>query len=120
MTRWDGAETAESRPIDSAFTALSDPCRRAVCRYAMRTDATTFEHADIADYVVDRAPEGMSDRRTVATKLRHVHLPKLEEAGLLEYERDSGVVHVDRERIADRLERLRAVVAELQDARVDG
>lgn len=119
MTHRDGTGSGAQPRIDRSFAALSDPCRRAVCRYAMRTEASRLDTAEIADYVVDRTPADR-DRRTVATELRHVHLPKLADAGLLEYERDSGVVRTDRERIADRLERLRAIVAELQDVPIDG
>ncbi|OAQ51634.1 hypothetical protein HTG_16380 [Natrinema mahii] len=113
MNHQDGTEGGAQPEIDRAFDALSDPCRRSVCRYAMRTDASRLDHAEIADYVVDRTPADR-DRQAVATELRHVHLPKLEAAGLLEYDRDGGAVRADRERIADRLELLRATVAELQ------
>ncbi|AGB30723.1 hypothetical protein C488_03846 [Natrinema pellirubrum DSM 15624] len=120
MTHQDGASSEAQPVIDRSLAALSDPYRRSVCRYAMRTQTTRLDHAEIADYIVDRAsPADDLDRRTVATELRHLHLPKLEDAGLLEYERDSGVVHADRERIADRLERLRATIAELQDVSID-
>lgn len=118
MTHRDGPKSGAQPRIDRSFAALSDPCRRSVCRYAMRTGASRLEHAEIADYVVDRTSADR-DRRTVATELRHVHLPKLEEAGLLEYDRDGGVVRADRERIAERLERVRAVVADLQNDPTD-
>lgn len=123
MKYQDGTAKEEPTPIGRAFAALSDPHRRSVCRYAMRTDAVQLEHAEIADYIVDRTQEGTSDdpdRRTVATELRHVHLPKLEDAGLVEYDRERGVVRADRETIAAQLDRLRETVVDLQDSRVDG
>ncbi|QLK27291.1 hypothetical protein HYG81_06730 [Natrinema zhouii] len=118
MTDWNGAGSEDSNLIDSSFIALSDPYRRSLCRYAMRTEATRVTHEELVDYVVERTPEPVAadaDRRTVAIKLRHVHLPKLAEAGLIEYDHQSGVVRVDRATIADRLERTRATIADLQD-----
>ncbi|ELY68128.1 hypothetical protein C489_09000 [Natrinema versiforme JCM 10478] len=85
----------------------------------MRTDGDRVAHEDLVDHVVTRAPEADStgpDRERVETELRHVHLPKLDDAGLVDYDRQSGVVHIDRETTVERLERVRAIVADLQDA----
>ncbi|MGQ3411062.1 DUF7344 domain-containing protein [Natrinema sp. LN54] len=112
----DGDEKRNS--IDLSFAALSDPCRRSLCRYAMRTGTESVASEDLVDYVIERAPETGSaepDRRAVETELRHVHLPKLDEAGMVDYDRQSGVVHVDRATVAKRLEDVRAAVADLQD-----
>jgi len=73
---------------------------------------------ELVDYVVERTPEPVAadaDRQTVSLELCHVHLPKLANAGLIEYDRQSGVVHIDRAAITDRLERARATIADLQD-----
>lgn len=117
MTSVDGAGKA-SDSIDGAFDVLRDPHRRDFCRYAMRTEADSVTESAIADYVVDRAPE-TADRRTVAAAFRHVHLPKLDDAGMIDYDRRSGIVHVDREVIAARLERVRSTVADLRNGAVD-
>lgn len=111
-----GDETGRS--IDLWFAALSDPRRRSLCRYAMRTDGGPVAHEELVDHVVRRAPETDSaepDRERVETELRHVHLPKLDDAGMVDYDRQSGVVHIDRETTAERLERVRTMVADLQD-----
>ncbi|WP_226039068.1 hypothetical protein [Natrinema sp. DC36] len=118
MTDQDGMGSEDSIPIDSSFVALSDPCRRSLCRYAMRTETEHVSHEELVDYVVERAPEPVAadaDRRTVATELVHIHLPKLADAGLIEYDRQSGVVHVDRATIEECLERARTTIADLQD-----
>ncbi|PGF16743.1 hypothetical protein CP556_11855 [Natrinema sp. CBA1119] len=119
MTDQDGAESEDPAPIDSSFTALSDPSRRSLCRYAMRTETERVSSEELVDYVVERAPEPVAadaDRQTIALELHHVHLPKLANAGLIEYDRQNDVVHVDRATIADRLERARDTISDLQDA----
>lgn len=121
MSDHDATEGAQSDSIDASFDALSDPCRRSLCRYAMRTETSTVTREDLADYIVDRAPETAAadtDRRAVATELHHVHLPKLDEADMVEYDPQSGAVYVNRATVAEHLERIRATVADLQDGRV--
>ncbi|MFC6767312.1 DUF7344 domain-containing protein [Natrinema soli] len=118
MTDQDGAESEDSAPIDSSFIALSEPSRRSLCRYAIRTETERVSREELVDYVAERAPEPVAadaDRRTVALELHHVHLPKLANAGLIEYDRQRGVVHIDRATLAERLERVRATIADLQD-----
>lgn len=122
MTYQDGTGQEDPIPISRVFAALSDPYCRSICRYAMRTDTVQLEHAEIADYIVDRTQEGTSDdpdRQTVATELRHVHLPKLDDAGLVAYDRERGLVHADCETIAARLDRLQEMIADLQADSVD-
>lgn len=119
MTDLNGGGSEAPNPIGSSFIVLSDPCRRSLCRYAMRTGTTRVTREELVDYVVERAPEPVAadaDRRTVALKLHHVHLPKLATAGLIEYDQQSGVVHIDRATVTERLERVRATIADLQDA----
>ncbi|SER08875.1 DUF7344 domain-containing protein [Natrinema salaciae] len=122
MSDRDAEDDVEPVPIDPSFDALNDPYRRSICRYAMRTTADTATHEELVDYVVDRAPETAAadpDRREIATELRHVHLPKLDEAGLIEHDRQRGVVHVDRATTATYLERVRETVADLQETPID-
>ncbi|WP_226480311.1 DUF7344 domain-containing protein [Natrinema amylolyticum] len=120
MNDRDGTPPGES--IDASFEVLSDPHRRSLCRYVMRTETEVVTNEELVEYVVERAPEtaaddgDSTDEHCVATELRHVHLPKLDEAGLVEYDRRSGVVRVDRATVADRLERVRAIVRDLQNA----
>ncbi|WP_226004013.1 DUF7344 domain-containing protein [Natrinema salinisoli] len=122
MGDWHIADGEVPDPIDTSFDVLSDPYRRSLCRYAMRTETDAVACEELVDYVVDRAPETAADdldKQTTATKLRHVHLPKLDGAGMVEYDRRNGTVRVDRSTIAERLERVRAAVADLRDAKVD-
>lgn len=121
MSDPDAAGGDGSDSIDASFDALSDPCRRSLCRYAMRTETDTVTRDELADYIVDRAPEMATaalDHHALAMELHHVHLPKLDETGLVEYNPQSGVVYVDRTTVAEHLERIRATIADLQDRQV--
>lgn len=78
------------------FGALSHPRRRCVL-YVVRDQGPT-EGADLArrvaarerDVSVDAVSDVASNR--VRVDLRHVHLPKLEDYGFVEYDRRSGTV----------------------------
>lgn len=91
----------------------------------MRTEADIVTDGTLADYIADRAPDAAHrdlDRRDVATELRHVHLPKLADTGLIEFDRRSGGVRIDRSAVAEHLEVVRATVVDLQDGEpvIDG
>ena len=52
---------------------------------------------DPVDYIVAQDTErGPKDRKSVATTLHHVHLPKSAEAGLIEYDPRSGTIRYNR------------------------
>ncbi|WP_436344988.1 DUF7344 domain-containing protein [Natronorubrum sp. FCH18a] len=109
---------ADPSRIDTSFDVLRNPSRRALCRYVMRTEADTVTPGTLVDYIADRAPDTADrdlERRNLATELRHVHLPKLADTGLIEYDRRDEVVRVDRSAVADRLEAVHATVVDLQD-----
>lgn len=109
---------------DASFEILRDPHRRSVCRYVSRTETPIVTRAELVDYVAERASDavetdGETDprvaRRRVATQLRHVHLPKLDDFGIVEYDPDRETISVDREALATHLERARGAIADLQD-----
>lgn len=77
-----------------ARAVISEPYRRYVCEYLSSNDEliVTLEEltravAD-AERVADGATVAEIDDRCIATTLHHVHLPKLDEAGVLEYDPD--------------------------------
>ncbi|PCR91337.1 DUF7344 domain-containing protein [Natrinema ejinorense] len=122
MSNQNKKRAREPDSIDQSFDVLRDPCRRSLCRYVMQTETAVITHEEAVDYVVDRVSasiETTPDRTAVATELRHIHLPKLDEAGLIEYDRESGAVHVDRATTEACLEQVRATVAELQGTQLD-
>ena len=80
---------------------LSDPYRRHACRYLAAQDDLVVTLEELTWAVADEecAATGASvagtDDRRIATTLHHVHLPKLDEAGVLEYDVDRGTVTAD-------------------------
>jgi DNA-binding transcriptional ArsR family regulator len=70
---------------------LSDPLRRATAAELERTAGATLHLDRLAAALAERAPlERTTDG--VATELHHVHLPRLSDAGLVEYEPEARVV----------------------------
>ncbi len=116
----EGGAGADS--IDASFDVLSDAYRRSLCRYVMRTAGDAVTHEELVDHVLeDDSETALEDleRRTAELELRHTHLPKLDAAGVVDYDTRGEIVRVDRETLADRLERVRSTVDDLQEAGTD-
>ncbi|WP_207588968.1 DUF7344 domain-containing protein [Halomontanus rarus] len=89
--------------------------------YGYRYKTTSEPEHDTAERVADRPDDGDRTRaREIATALRHVHLPKLEDVGLLEWDRREDVVSLAANRRTDDLERrlVRDVAARQFDGRI--
>lgn len=74
---------------DRLFDVLADRCRRRALSHLAETSADAVSLTDLVAGVVAResGPDASTDRyETVAIALRHVHLPTLAEAGLLDYD----------------------------------
>lgn len=84
--------------LDTVLDVLSDKRRRLVLEYLLRRDdSATVE--ELIDHVVAETrsvDEARSDefRSRVREKLNHVHLPKMDDAGIVEYDRDRRIVSV--------------------------
>ncbi|WP_459192994.1 DUF7344 domain-containing protein [Halosimplex sp. J119] len=79
---------------DALFELLADPRRRRLLEVLEETGRG--ERAPLADLservaVAEGTTEGEA-RHGVAVALHHVHLPKLDEAGLVEYDPETRVV----------------------------
>ncbi|WP_266075689.1 DUF7344 domain-containing protein [Haladaptatus caseinilyticus] len=90
---------------------LQDRQRRLICHIlANSSTVTTFD--DLIDALSDRelnAPESDTefDRRSASIQLHHVHLPLLEDIGVIEYEPRCGTIRYwGHSRIERRLDRL--------------
>ncbi|WP_135829866.1 DUF7344 domain-containing protein [Halorussus halobius] len=91
--------------LDELFDVLSAERRRhALYVLYRRTEPTTVR--DLADAV---AAECGVDLARVTADLAHVHLPKLADAGLVEYDREGGTVALDDP--SDRFDRYLAAAA---------
>lgn len=82
---------------DRVFDILSSPRRRYVLHY-LRRERSPIELTDLAEEVAawenDTTVESLSsqDRKRVYVSLYQTHIPKLAEAGLIQYDSDSGDV----------------------------
>ncbi|AXR82548.1 DUF7344 domain-containing protein [Natrarchaeobaculum sulfurireducens] len=93
---------AESTPsLNLIFDLLSNRCRRYVLYYLYDQPDGVATIEDVADHVVvlemqetGADTEVSADERThdVRVELQHVHLPKLEDAGIIELDRRSETV----------------------------
>lgn len=73
--------------LDQIFSVLSDRHRRQLLLGLLRYDSLTRR-----DDREIRAVDDATDPRKLRTEMRHVHLPKLEEAGFIEWERAAETV----------------------------
>jgi len=79
---------AVTPPIGTVFGLLADDDRRDVCRFLV-DDAANVVTTDV---IARRLTETERERRRLAIDLHHRHLPKLDEAGLIEYDPRSNTV----------------------------
>lgn len=96
----------DAKQIDCALRLLTSKERRKVIEYFDDnvTDTATVEELSVRLGRLVVEPDGAGERATDAARaeLHHVHLPKLEDYGVVEYDRRTGHVryHPD-ERVED-------------------
>ena len=76
---------------DIAFPLLSSKHRRYILYYLTRCTGTV-ELRELADQLVRWDGTPTDDRDRISTSLYHVHLPKLEEMGFVEWNRETHTV----------------------------
>lgn len=81
--------------VDSVFAVLSNERRRRVLRHLFepRSSATVTELVDrlvTAELNGHDRPEELTERITIS--LHHIHLPKLAESNLVDFDHESGEV----------------------------
>ncbi|MCO8243330.1 MULTISPECIES: helix-turn-helix domain-containing protein [unclassified Haladaptatus] len=102
----NGNETAAALALDEVFDVLVSPRRRAVL-YELYGRSDPIALSDLAIAVtrselngIDTegitADETVTTDRQVVLALDHVHLPKLQQAGLVEYDRTERTVQLNR------------------------
>lgn len=80
---------------DELFRLLGHERRRRTIRYLLEDEEGTADVDVLAAALADEGDDGPAtgaDRRRVATTLTHAHLPTLEAAGVVDYERDRNRV----------------------------
>lgn len=97
----DGGEQSEPAPeavhlsLDKVFELLANPRRRLILSYLSETAADAVDFADLIAEVVARETDSETDAEryeAVAIELRHTHLPKLADAGLVDYDERSRTI----------------------------
>jgi DNA-binding transcriptional ArsR family regulator len=107
---------ADERRLSETLEVFSHPCRRRALRYLSdRTEPVGL--SELADGITESA-SGTSERTAddVELVLHHVHLPKLADAGLVDYSANSGEVS---SADADRLRRHSRDLSEFERAGSD-
>lgn len=87
MTPTNGRLTTSRISTDQLFTTLSHSARRRVL--AALVDGSPRDEAELESVAL--APDGPSGD-AVAIELHHAHLPHLDDAGFVDWDRDAGTV----------------------------
>ena len=83
--------------IDDLFTILSSRHRRYVLSYLQSMDDAVAELPELVEWVLTQKADCENDHQeTVAGALHHIHLPKLAEVGLIDYDAPSNTIRFDR------------------------
>lgn len=93
----EGLRTAH---LDRVFEVLSSRWRRYVLYYLCEMPGQVVERDRLVEAVrycdaADRDTSGVPSRDAVARDLHHDHLPRLDDAGVIEYDRRQGTVRYD-------------------------
>ncbi|WP_435094742.1 DUF7344 domain-containing protein [Halorubrum sp. N11] len=111
----------QRRDSDGVLSALADERRRTILRSLDRDDGDASDLDtlvdDIHDEIRDENAPPDTERQEIRIRLHHVDLPKLEAAGLIEYDTDAKRVRGVEDAFA---RRLRSVVDESEPTNRSG
>lgn len=97
MSKDQGEESSEPLSQDLVFDLLSSPRRRFILHY-LRSESDSIALTALADEVAAWEYESPIDeltdqeRKRAYVSLYQTHIPKLADAGIIDYDADSGVV----------------------------
>lgn len=91
MSEWP--EDVDPAVVDTLFELLSDRYRRWICLYLQSSDRAVVTYDRLLDELSSRAGEPV-DRDRLRVRLRHVHLPKLAEIGVVAHDERRHAVRV--------------------------
>lgn len=87
-------------PRDQIFDVLSNERRQRVLQYLKQQDGNQVKLRELVDYVAAQensksvADLNSNERKRVYTALRQQHLPKLDDTGVIRYERQRGEIEL--------------------------
>jgi DNA-binding transcriptional ArsR family regulator len=102
---------SRSIPTGELLRLVADEDRRQVVEYLAETEDGSATVADLAVVLETDSPAPGARPEEMAIVLNHRHLPKLDEAGVVDYDPDRELV---RYLASERIERLLAFVADEQ------
>ncbi|MFP8956500.1 hypothetical protein ACLI4Y_07215 [Natrialbaceae archaeon A-CW3] len=103
-----GRDDSGELPQNDVFDILSNYRRVCVIQYLQNVERDVVELRDVVDYVTERetlnSPQetNYSNRKSVYTALRQTHLPKLDDLGVIDYNKSRGEM-----RLTDRANQVR-------------
>lgn len=89
------ASRVASLSLDATLELLANHDRRRVLGYLMDDSDGTATVEELVDHVAEKRAERTDDALDtdqIETRLHHVHIPKLADAGVVEYDHRSGEV----------------------------
>lgn len=91
--------------VDQAFSVLAAPERRIIVGFLQKTDHGAVSVEGLAEVCNSEGIENGDSTTTdyLVTTLRHQHLPKLADAGIVEFDRESGQVRYEGDRLVEEL-----------------
>ncbi len=96
--------------VDDALRALSDPARRGMMYVLSDGNGDRLGYDELVDEMVERGYVEEASRETFEIGLNHRHLPKLEDTGVINYNKEQGYVervpHEKVDQIVDSLEEI--------------
>lgn len=87
MTPQCSGDSANRVELDQVFKALSHTARRRILTALMKDNPRREPEFETVEF----RPEG-AEQETVRLELHHSHLPQLDDAGFVDWERETGVV----------------------------
>ena len=94
------ASGPEDLPLDVVFDLLKNRRRRLVIKY-LEEESSTTTLSDLAEHIAalenDKTEEALTsaERKRVYVCLYQSHLPKMDDAGIIDFDSDRGTVEVD-------------------------
>lgn len=86
------ADNQSGLSVDTALDILASARRREVLRYLFDEADRPRERSELVDKMAD---EAAADPASLEAALAHHHLPRLADAGVIEYDHRSGSVRLD-------------------------
>jgi hypothetical protein len=84
----DDVEIRDKAPSGELMGVLAHPLRRDIMRYLIERNEKEADLGEIVKYLSgrDANPDQSINHEQIALKLHHVHLPKMGEAGVIDYD----------------------------------